>query len=155
MFLCERNPTGKIWRAFLFAAAILFLLPAAARAAEDSKMTGLARHPLRPATTTCTGGMMLGAGDGGDLLVTGKCIVAAVAWKQPNGFYYPPAFHSVNLFFDNVSIRHYVIEPLFKPGTFQTDPTLTAPTIATGIRRSSMDLRTWTARLNWTMTTAR
>ncbi len=40
---------------------------------------------------------------------------AAIAWKQPNGFYYPPAFHSTNLFFDNVGIRHYVIAPLFKP----------------------------------------
>src|SRR5262249_27361456 len=25
---------------------------------------------------------------------------AAIGWKQPNGFYYPPAFHSRNLFFD-------------------------------------------------------
>ncbi|HLW70753.1 MAG TPA: hypothetical protein VKS22_09045 [Candidatus Binataceae bacterium] len=48
---------------------------------------------------------------------------AAIAWKQPNGFYYPPAFHSKNLFFDNVGIRHFVIEPLFKTtGRFQTDP---------------------------------
>ncbi len=47
---------------------------------------------------------------------------AAIAWKQPNGFYYPPAFHSDNLFFDNVDIRHYVISPLFQPGTFITDP---------------------------------
>jgi len=39
---------------------------------------------------------------------------AAIAWKQPNGFYYPPAFHSKNLFFDNVDLRHYVIAPLFK-----------------------------------------
>ena len=46
---------------------------------------------------------------------------AAIAWKQSNGFYYPPAFHSTNLFFDNVDIRHYVIEPLFLPGTFKTD----------------------------------
>ena len=46
---------------------------------------------------------------------------AAIAWKQPNGFYYPPAFHSDNLFFDNVDIRHYVISPLFQPGTFNTD----------------------------------
>jgi hypothetical protein len=45
----------------------------------------------------------------------GACYLpnAAIAWKQPNGFYYPPAFHSVNLFFDNVDIRHFVIEPLF------------------------------------------
>ncbi len=48
---------------------------------------------------------------------------AAIAWKQPNGFYYPPAFHSRNLFFDTVDIRHFVIEPLFKTtGRFQTDP---------------------------------
>jgi hypothetical protein len=50
---------------------------------------------------------------------------AAIAWKQPNGFYYPPAFHSTNLFFDDVDIRHYVIEPLFLPETpeawFKTD----------------------------------
>lgn len=46
---------------------------------------------------------------------------AAIGWKQPNGFYYPPAFHSKNLFFDNVAIRHYVIEPQFVPGTYQTN----------------------------------
>jgi hypothetical protein len=45
---------------------------------------------------------------------------AAIAWKQPNGFYYPPAFHSTNLYFDNVPIRHYVIEPQFEPGTYRT-----------------------------------
>jgi cell migration-inducing and hyaluronan-binding protein len=39
---------------------------------------------------------------------------AAIAWKQPNGFFYPPAFHSTNLFFDNVEIRHYVVDPLFE-----------------------------------------
>ena len=48
---------------------------------------------------------------------------AAIAWKQPNGFYYPPAFHSRNLFFNNVDIRHFVIEPLFKStGLFLTNP---------------------------------
>src|SRR5262249_40396991 len=31
-----------------------------------------------------------------------------------NGFYYPPAFHSRNLWFNNVDIRHFVIEPAFK-----------------------------------------
>ena len=46
---------------------------------------------------------------------------AAIGWKQPNGFYYPPAFHSKNLYFDNVDIRHLVIEPLWKPGTFESD----------------------------------
>ncbi len=38
---------------------------------------------------------------------------AAIGWKQPNGFYYPPAFHSDNMFFNNVDIRHYVNIPLF------------------------------------------
>ncbi|MGB7292060.1 MAG: pentapeptide repeat-containing protein [Thermodesulfobacteriota bacterium] len=57
---------------------------------------------------------------------------AAIAWKQSNGFYYPPAFHSKNLFFDDrqsphgVDIRHFVIEPLFAPETattwFRTSP---------------------------------
>ena len=49
---------------------------------------------------------------------------AAIAWKQPNGFFYPPAFHSRDLFFDTVDIRHFVIEPLFDPtkGLFITDP---------------------------------
>src|SRR5579862_6460641 len=48
---------------------------------------------------------------------------AAIAWKQPNGFYYPPAFHSDNLLFNNVDIRHFVIEPLFNStGLFVTDP---------------------------------
>jgi hypothetical protein len=36
-----------------------------------------------------------------------------------------PAFHSRNLFFDNVDIRHFVIEPLFAAdGLFQTDTDL-------------------------------
>ena len=48
---------------------------------------------------------------------------AAIGWKQPNGFYYPPAFHSRNLFFNNVDIRHYVIEPLTDPGTYVSKPT--------------------------------
>ena len=39
---------------------------------------------------------------------------AAIAWKQPNGFFYPPAFHANNLYFGNVDIRHFVIDPLFK-----------------------------------------
>ena len=46
---------------------------------------------------------------------------AAIGWKQPNGFYYPPAFHSLNIFFDNVDIRHFVISPLFQEGTLVTD----------------------------------
>ena len=39
---------------------------------------------------------------------------AAIAWKQPNGFYYPPAFNSKKLWFENVDIRHFVVEPFFK-----------------------------------------
>ena len=35
-----------------------------------------------------------------------------------NGFYYPPAFNSANLVFDNVDIRHFVIQPLFHPNSF-------------------------------------
>jgi cell migration-inducing and hyaluronan-binding protein len=46
---------------------------------------------------------------------------AAIGWKQPNGFYYPPAFHSRSLLFRDVDIRHYVIEPLTEPGTYKTD----------------------------------
>jgi cell migration-inducing and hyaluronan-binding protein len=46
---------------------------------------------------------------------------AAIGWKQPNGFFYPPAFHSENLFFDNVTLRHYVILPLVEPNTYRTD----------------------------------
>ena len=55
---------------------------------------------------------------------SGECYLpnAAIAWKQSNGFFYPPAFHSDNLFFNNVDIRHFVIEPEFKFGTFTTDP---------------------------------
>ena len=46
----------------------------------------------------------------------GSCYLpnAAIGWKQPNGFFYPPAFHSTNLFFSNVDIRHYVVDPLFQ-----------------------------------------
>ena len=48
---------------------------------------------------------------------------AAIGWKQPNGFYYPPAFHSEKLFFHNVDVRHYVLEPLWDPGTYTTNET--------------------------------
>jgi hypothetical protein len=59
----------------------------------------------------------------------GACYLpnAAIGWKQPNGFYYPPAFHSSNLVFQNVDIRHYLIEPRFAAaGLYQTDPVETA-----------------------------
>jgi hypothetical protein len=54
----------------------------------------------------------------------GKCYLdnAAIGWKQPNGFFYPPAFHSTNLYFDKVPIRHIVIEPLVDSKTRKTDP---------------------------------
>jgi len=48
---------------------------------------------------------------------------AAIGWKQPNGFFYPPAFHSRNLFFDKVDLRHFVIAPAFLPNTYLTDKT--------------------------------
>ena len=37
------------------------------------------------------------------------------------GFFYPPTFHSTNLFFDKVDIRHYVIDALFQYGTYNED----------------------------------
>lgn len=54
---------------------------------------------------------------------SGGCYMpnAAIGWKQPNGFYYPPAFHSQNLYFENVDTRHFVITPLLKGNTLDTD----------------------------------
>ncbi|HET7290098.1 MAG TPA: hypothetical protein VFJ67_06620, partial [Thermodesulfobacteriota bacterium] len=46
---------------------------------------------------------------------------AAIGWKQPNGFFYPPGFHSEKLYFHNVDIRHYVLEPLWDAGTYTTN----------------------------------
>jgi len=59
----------------------------------------------------------------GTTIAAGNCYIqnAAIGWKQPNGFYYPPTFHSSNLFFDNVDIRHYVIVPQFAGNTYKTD----------------------------------
>jgi len=76
--------------------------------------------------------------------VQNTCILpnAAIAWKQPNGFYYPPAFHSDNLFFDNVEIRHFVIQPLFQPGTFITDLDATKQNYCT---YNSASFDNWTA----------
>jgi hypothetical protein len=53
----------------------------------------------------------------------GACFIqnAAIAWKQPNGFYYPPTFHSKNLFFKNTDIFHYVIVPQFEKNKYTTD----------------------------------
>jgi hypothetical protein len=57
-----------------------------------------------------------------------RCYIpnAAIGWKQSNGFYYAPAFHSTNLFFDSVGIRHFVTEPLFEPGLFSFKTNLQA-----------------------------
>lgn len=59
-------------------------------------------------------------------LTSNQCILpnAAIAWKQPNGFYYPPAFNSENLVFNtdpnhNVDIRHFVIQPQYEPNSFK------------------------------------
>lgn len=72
-----------------------------------------------------TPGVRRKAGTGGELVKAGYLPNAAVGWKQPNGFYYPPAFHSRNLFFENVDIRHYLTVPLFQPGTYLTDLEMT------------------------------
>ncbi len=76
--------------------------------------------------TDCNGTDCMYAGTAGvrkDALA--KCYLpnAAIAWKQPNGFFYPPTFHSTNLFFDSVAIRHYVIDALFQPNTYLNDKT--------------------------------
>jgi len=68
------------------------------------------------------GGCIYGSGKANNVLktnpglATSSCYLpnAAIAWKQPNGFFYPPSFHSANLYFGNVGIRHFVIQPLFK-----------------------------------------
>ncbi len=62
-----------------------------------------------------------------------RCVLpnAAISWKQPNGFYYPPAFHEYNLAFENVDLRHYVVEPLWLPGTFMQDAVATTNTYCT------------------------
>jgi hypothetical protein len=59
---------------------------------------------------------------------------AAIGWKQPNGFYYAPAFHSVNLYFNGVDIRHFVTEPLFEPGLFS---------FKTNLAETKQDYCTW------------
>jgi len=55
--------------------------------------------------------------------VNDRCYLpnAAIGWKQSNGFYYSPAFHSTNLYFNGVGIRHFVTEPLFKSGLLDFD----------------------------------
>lgn len=75
---------------------------------------------------SCTNLKWLNGTQSGAMLVppvnsaSSQCVLpnAAVAWKQPNGFYYPPAFHSRNLSFKNVDIRHFVVQPLWDQGSF-------------------------------------
>jgi hypothetical protein len=69
-----------------------------------------------------TQGVLRGQGETPEIQSTCYLPNAAIAWKQPNGFYYAPAFHSDNLIFRNVDIRHFVVEPTFKHGTFQINP---------------------------------
>ncbi len=86
-------------------------------------------------TGNCNSTLMYGSGARGmgipkakEATADGKiqvndCILpnAAIGWKQPNGFYYPPAFYSSNLHFDDVDLRHFIIIPLFEAGTRQVD----------------------------------
>ena len=86
---------------------------------------------IKTTTLDCTPGVLSTCGSSAFLQgpLTGvprdgtKCYLphAAIGWKQPNGFYYPPAFHSDNLFFDAVDIRHYVTQPLFENGSYKTN----------------------------------
>ena len=66
----------------------------------------------------------------------GMCYMpnAAIGWKQPNGFFYPPAFYSTNLYFNNVDTRHFVIEPLFLPATGKNTPPYPPNTAAISAR---------------------
>jgi hypothetical protein len=80
-----------------------------------------------PTKGVCINNWMVGGKPGiprdpSKMAADGQCYLpnAAIAWKQPNGFYYPPAFHSDNLLFNDVPIRHFVIEPLLKKGTYLT-----------------------------------
>jgi len=81
-----------------------------------------------PSTGPCISDWMVGNSTGvprdwSKTAAAGRCYLpnAAIAWKQPNGFYYPPAFHSTNLLFQNVPIRHFVIVPQLLPGQYNTD----------------------------------
>jgi cell migration-inducing and hyaluronan-binding protein len=50
-----------------------------------------------------------------------SCPTQRSAGSNPTGSIIPPAFHSRNLFFKDVQIRHYVVEPLTFPGTYRTN----------------------------------
>jgi hypothetical protein len=98
---------------------------------EDSNAyLNIKRIPLNPVTNSVYKAVLgipkAGTADpaGNPEVPVGQCYMqnAAIAWKQSNGFYYPPTFHSKNLFFNNVDIRHYVIVPQFLANTYTTDP---------------------------------
>jgi hypothetical protein len=91
-----------------------------------TKLPDLASQCQPTQSNSCPGAMKLYGRLGGmPKDATGTCYLpnASIGWKQPNGFFYPPAFHSQNLYFDNADIRHFVILPEFSPGTQDTDPT--------------------------------
>ena len=46
---------------------------------------------------------------------------AAIGWKQPNGFDYPPSYQMLNVSFSNVELRHHVYLPQFLSGTLDND----------------------------------
>jgi len=77
---------------------------------------------VRPASGSPRG--QLGTPRDNTISGTNNCYLpnAAIALETTQWLLYPPAFHSNNLFFNNVDIRHYVISPLFQPGTLITDP---------------------------------
>jgi hypothetical protein len=75
---------------------------------------------------------------------------AAIAWKQPNGFYYPPAFHSRNLFFQNVDIRHFVIEPLFQGTDPAFDPTQSVSLVRANIQSAPLGFTPAAWPAGWT-----
>ncbi len=89
-----------------------------------ARLPDLASQCQKTQGNACPGAMKLYGRLGGmPKDATGTCYLpnAAIGWKQPNGFFYPPAFHSQNLYFDKADIRHFVIQPEFAPGTFNTD----------------------------------
>jgi cell migration-inducing and hyaluronan-binding protein len=107
---------------------------------SDGTSTGTVLQGCKPNTcpknaTDCNPCASIGFKDGSQFGVRADqknnlCYLpnAAIGWKQSNGFYYAPAFHSVNLYFNRVPIRHFVTEPLFKvsnsdPLSFKTDLT--------------------------------
>ena len=85
---------------------------------------------------------------------------AAIGWKQPNGFYYPPAFHSSNLFFDNVDNPPFRDRTPFryrertKPRTIREAPQRALYTTWNPMPCSRV-LPASTGRPNWTTTTVR